>query len=119
MNITEQKIGDVVVAKIQGKFDAATTPTAESTLYRLLAARGVHLILDLSDVSYMSSAGIRLLLNLVRQARRQSGALRLAGVQPQTKRTLELVGLVPIFPLHGDVAAALGAFHSATYQLNA
>jgi anti-anti-sigma factor len=110
MNITEQQIGDVVVARLEGQLDAATAPTASSKLNSLASAEAVQLILDLSDVSYMSSAGIRVLQGVIREVRRQSGDVRLAGVQPLVKRTLEFVGLVPVLKVYDDVAAALSSF---------
>jgi anti-sigma B factor antagonist len=110
MNITQQKIGDVVIAKLEGQLNAATVSTADSKLRSLTVIGPAQLIMDLSDVSYMSSAGIRVLQTVLREVRRRAGDVRLAGVQPPVTRTLELVGLVPVLKVYDDVAAALLSF---------
>jgi anti-anti-sigma regulatory factor len=65
MQIMEQKIGEVLVAKLVGKLDAATAPSASNHLRRLTSADALRLILDLSEpkTSCMStspcSTGVR------------------------------------------------------------
>lgn len=109
MNITEQIIGDVVVVKLAGRLDATTAPSTSSQLQHMLSANVGHLILDLSDLSYMSSAGIRVLQGLLQAARRQSSDVRLAGMQSLVRHTLDLVGLLPVLQVYDDVATALAS----------
>lgn len=109
MNITEQTIGDVVVVKLDGRLDATSAPDVSSHLQHLLSADKPHLILDLSDLSYISSAGIRMLQGILQAARRQSSNIRLFGVQPMVKQTLDLVGLLPVLNVYDDLASALAS----------
>ena len=83
---------------------------AEQQLRELTAAGATRLILDMSGVAYMASAGIRMIHNLLRETRRQSGDVRLAGIQPHVKRTLDLIGLAPLLSIFDDVASALASF---------
>lgn len=86
MHITEQIIDDVTVVRLVGTLDAMTAPIVDTPLHSLTAAGAVRLVLDLSELSYLDSAGIRVLFTTIREARRQSGNLRLAGVQPPVAR---------------------------------
>lgn len=110
MNITEQQVGDIAIIKIEGQLNAGTAPVAESRIRDLVATNTVHFVLDLSELSYIASAGIRVFQVAVVEARRRSGDVRLVGVQPLVKRSLELVGLVPTLKIYDDVAAALASF---------
>jgi len=110
MYIVEQQIGAVVVAKLAGRLDAATAPSASNHLRRLISANVPRLILDLSELSYISSAGIRVLQSVLRDVRSQSGTVRLSGLQPPIQQTLELVGLMPALDVYDDVAAAIHCF---------
>ena len=110
MIITEQVAGDVAIARLEGRLDAASSAEAERKLRGLASSHGVKLILDLSQVSYVSSMGIRVLQLLLRDVRNQSGAIRLAGVQPLVRGTFDLVGLGPVFSSFDSVEAALLSF---------
>jgi anti-anti-sigma factor len=110
MHITEQHIGDVTVVRLLGALDALTAPIVDERLHSLIAANAVQLVLDLSELSYLASAGIRVLFTAMREARRQSGNLRFVGVQPLVARTLELVGVLPALNIYRDVPAAVDSF---------
>ncbi len=110
MQISHQTIGDVMIVKIDGMLDATTMPTADHYLRQLLAAQAVRLILDVSDLSYIASAGIRVLQMSIRESRRQSGDLRLVGLRPSVERTLQLVGLLPAIKVYADLPTALASF---------
>ena len=110
MDIIEQTLGDVTVVGLVGALDARTAPPVLDRLNQLIAANMARLVVDLSEVSYMASAGIRVLFTALQSARRQSGDLRLAGVQPKVARTLEMVGLLQTLSVYPDVAAAVASF---------
>lgn len=110
MHVTDRRVGDITIVKLAGTLDAATAPAAEAQLSILAAGNPVRFVLDLSELWYMTSAGIRVLQKVTKEARRQSGDVRLAQAQPNVVRTLELVGLIPVINVYADVESAIASF---------
>jgi anti-sigma B factor antagonist len=109
MKIETRELKHVSVVTVSGRVDSATAPDLQKALQDLLDAEHKQLVLDLKDVDYMSSAGLRVLVATQKAAKKDGGALRLA--QPSTRVTevFELAGLAPIFDIYPDVVEAVGA----------
>jgi anti-sigma B factor antagonist len=73
-----------------------------------------RLVLDLSGVDYVSSAGLRALLATMKDARQHGGDVRLAAVKPEVARVLDLSGFTTILKLFPDESAALSSFGATT-----
>ena len=107
INITP---GDVTIAAISGSVDSLTAEHLMEALGKAVSEHRVRLVADFSEVVYTSSAGLRALLATLKDARRQGGDFRLAGVQPGVLRVLELSGFTSILKLYGDVGSAVASF---------
>ena len=70
----------------------------------------IHLVGDFALVDYTSSAGLRALLETVKETRQRGGDLRLAAVQPDVRRILDLAGFTQILKLYGNVEEAVASF---------
>lgn len=66
-------------------------------------------VFDLAGLSYLSSAGIRVLIVVKKQLKERSGILALAGIQEYPKNVLEMAGVAPIFSLYPGVDKAVAA----------
>jgi stage II sporulation protein AA (anti-sigma F factor antagonist) len=111
MDISEENVGNVLVATIKGRLDSATSSTFAERLETLTASRK-KLILDLSGVDFVTSAGLRAVLTIVKKMKFSGGALALCGVQPQVREILDITGLAPmmdIYPSRAEGLQALGA----------
>ncbi|MEO8432386.1 MAG: STAS domain-containing protein [Acidobacteriota bacterium] len=110
MEIRFERRESVTIVSIEGSVDGATAPEATAS-FRGEAQEGrVRLIGDLAGCDYMSSAGLRALLETVKDARRRGGDLRLAAVRPEVLRVLELSGFTGILKVYPDVASAAESF---------
>ena len=87
--------------------DEATT--LRENLKKLLASTK-KVVMNLSGVSYTSSAGLRALLATVKQARSAGGDFRLAAVMPPVHKVLEMSGFTTILKLYPDVELAIASF---------
>jgi len=94
------------VVTAHGRIDAAAAPDLESQLNALLAQGGVHIVVDMADVSYISSSGLKVLLAALRQARRQQGQLILCNLQPKVASIIDMIGFDQVFLIAPDLAAA-------------
>ena len=79
MNISETRSGDVVQIKIDGRVDTTTSPQLQQAILQAFQ-KGSKLVLDFSDVEYVSSAGLRALLIGQKTANSKGGSMTLVHV---------------------------------------
>jgi anti-sigma B factor antagonist len=108
MAVSLATAGAVTVAALTGELDASTAPAVQQQLLPL-AQPGARVVLDLTAVPYMSSAGLRLLLSIYRQISANSGAIALAGVADEIKDTMGVTGFLKFFAVHDSVEAAVAS----------
>jgi anti-anti-sigma factor len=107
MQITSSTSGALNVATMEGRLDTATAAGAEATLIGMLAAPG--LVLDMTQVRYVSSAGLRILLKLAKEAKAKGAAYSLVGLQPAVREVFEISGFDKIIPSYATLAEAVAA----------
>jgi anti-sigma B factor antagonist len=100
----------VTVMQIRGHIDTATSGHLEKELQRVLRARSFRIVIELSGVDYVSSAGWGIFLSEIRRIRQQGGDLRLAGMRPEVLEVYELLEFRSVLVHHADLAAALESF---------
>ena len=110
MKIETRELKHVSVMKVVGRVDSATAPDLEKALQGLVDSDRNQIVLDLQETEYMSSAGLRVLVTMLKAAKKNGGELRLAQLSPRVKEVLELAGLTPVFGIYPDVVEAVGSF---------
>lgn len=110
MEITHQQKDHVTIVSVIGSLDALTAPTLSEFFESRLAEGHSKLVVDLASLDYTSSAGLRVLLSAVKEARSRGGDVRLAAAQPNVKKVFDLSGFVNIIKFFPDVAAAVASF---------
>lgn len=101
---------DVVVMPIKGRVDAVTSPHISAQVREHIANGARHLLVDLSNVSFLSSSGLRALLLIRKELMTQGGELRLSTLQPQVLEVFVLTGFTQVFAIHATQEEALAAF---------
>lgn len=96
MEITAQTIEDVSLIVISGDIDGKTAPIAQEQILPFCQP-GSKVLLDMTNVAYMSSAGLRLLLLLYRQVARGEGRIILVGLTDELKDTMSATGFLSHF----------------------
>lgn len=110
MNIQDMQKNGISVVQLSGSIDALTAPSITDHLGNLISSGQVRLVVDLSGVDFTSSAGLRLLLNAVKDSRAGGGDLRLAAVQPDVMKVLKISGFTNILKLFETVDDAVASF---------
>ena len=100
----------VTIIRIAGAIDAHTYEQIEEYFDNILSNGSVRLILDLSSVRYMSSAGIGVFVGGLARSRQAGGDLLLLNMTPTVHETLDLLGLAPMFFVAPDKATAVAYF---------
>ena len=94
MTIVEERNNNVLTLKIEGRLDTTTAPTLEKTINDILD--GVtELILDMNQLTYVSSAGLRVLLSTQKKMNK-IGTMKLIGVCEDVMEVFEMTGFVDI-----------------------
>ena len=111
MEITTKQYKHCDLLSIQGKVDSFTAPDLTKAIEALNSQGSFKIVLDLSKLEYMSSAGFRSLLIGQRNCKRYNrGEIVLASVPKRIMDALELTGFTPLFKIFEDVTAAVGNF---------
>lgn len=108
--ITKQfKRSDLVA--VTGRIDSGTAPQLAGVLDEINEADRFKIVLDMSGVDFISSAGLRVLISAQKACRRWNrGELVLASVPQRIYDAMDLAGFVPLFKLFDDVIEAVGSF---------
>lgn len=108
LSIEIETVGPVQVVHLGGDIDGATAPDAQAKIVAA-AEMDCRMVLDMSSVSYMSSAGLRMLLVIYRSVNNRCGQVMLAGLPGDLKDTMEMTGFLDFFHFRDTLDAAIAA----------
>ncbi len=94
----------MTIVHLQGRLDAETSPAAESQLLPRLSASGGNWLVDLKDLEFISSAGLRVFLMLAKRARECGTKLTLCSLRPGVRNVFEISGFCTIFAIEDSPA---------------
>ncbi|MBK5941124.1 STAS domain-containing protein [Halochromatium roseum] len=95
------------VLTISGQLDALSGPDYEQQINRLVAEGARRLVVDFGPLVYISSAGLRALLNTSKPLMAQGGVLVYANLQPSVREIFDMTGLLSLFQVCDSVAEAI------------
>lgn len=110
MEITINETGGVSVLNFQGKLDTTTTPDAESQVNAIIDGGATKLLVNFSELDYISSTGLRLLLASAKKLKASGGSIRVCGCNPTVKEVFEISGFVTILGVFDSEKEALEGF---------
>lgn len=99
--------------RLRGSIDTANYSVLDAALKELFFKNCHRVVLDCADVSYISSAGIGIIINALAEAQANRGNLVLMNTSPIAARTLRLFGLQDIVPMVTGRTAAETCFSAA------
>ncbi len=107
MEIVSEKQGAVVVFKLKGRLDAVTAPGFEQRCLHWLEAGESRFAVDLGEVEYISSAGIRSILNIADMLKAKDGGLALSRTSGMVEKVLQIADIPAMFPLYPTLEEAV------------
>jgi stage II sporulation protein AA (anti-sigma F factor antagonist) len=107
MDVDTRKEGNVTVVSVAGKLDAVTSPAFEQRVRGTIDAGNHAIVVDLTRLDYISSAGLRALLVLAKQVKAKGGKACLANVSSDVRSVFEMSGFGAIFELVDSVAVGV------------
>jgi|SRR5262245_35190200 len=107
MDISEDRRADAVVLALSGKLDAMTAKTFEEKILQVINSGAQRLIVDLSLLEYVSSAGLRVFLLAAKRLQANDGKIALCGLQDHIRQVFDLAGFSSILSIYGSRAEAV------------
>ncbi len=109
MKITEEPHGRVLVVTATGRLDGNTSSTFAQKIEPLIAGAEPRLLIDCSGIDFVSSAGLRVVLALVKKVKAANGVFALCAVQAPVLEVLDISGFTTMIDVHPARSAALAA----------
>lgn len=97
--VTVAGAGPECEVRLLGELDLSTAPQLRDELARLAAGGATLVTVDLSDLGFIDSTGLSVLITGLKRFRQQGGELALRSPSPSTRKVLEITGLTEVFPI--------------------
>ena len=111
-------LGEVSVIRVGGYIDTTTSAELERALDSLLKTGVVHIIIDLGNVDYISSAGWGIFISEIKGIRERGGDLKLARMIPDVYEVFELLEFHYILKAYDSVEEAIRDFDLGGREVN-
>lgn len=108
MQISEENHDAVLVISASGRIDSNTAGDLEAVLPARVESNPA-VVMDLAQVAYVSSAGLRVLLRGAKISKSTGNTLVLCGLDPSVQEVFDISGFTSIFTITPDIGSALGA----------
>jgi anti-sigma B factor antagonist len=116
MEISHRPMNRVDLLEVAGRVDAATASKLKQQIDALFEEGRYRIVLDLAKLEYVSSPGLRVLIEARKRAREwkitdlEGGDIRIANLPPKVKEVFDLTGFTSLFEMYGDTVEAVGSF---------
>jgi anti-sigma B factor antagonist len=96
ININVENKGQITIIAMAGELDSISSPEAQEQIFPLIQ-HGCKILLDMTDVTYMSSAGLRTLLLMYRQIQDHVGDVVITGLGDEVRDVMAITGFLDFF----------------------
>lgn len=107
ININKNSNG-ITVVEMTGDIDASTAPEVQEKVLGSAEEKS-KILMDMTNVPYMSSAGLRMLLSVYRQVTGKEGKLVIVGLSEEIQETMDVTGFLDFFTVCATVEAGVAA----------
>ena len=109
MEIQIKESGGACVVSVAGRLDSISASDYEKSMNQLIADGKTRFVVDFSEPSYISSAGLRVLLSTAKQLKPKGGLVLFANLQGNVQEVIEMTGFSTILGIHDSIDSALAA----------
>jgi len=108
-SIQHEHNGNVMVVTVSGRVDSVTAATLDAELAKIIQ-ENKKIVLDLKDVVYLSSAGVRAIVRVSQSAQKSQGGVKLARIPNSVMEVLENVGMMEVLNSYPSIDDAVANF---------
>jgi anti-sigma B factor antagonist len=109
-NITKETNGDIEIIKIGGYLDAHTAQFLEQEIESSLKSQKYKIVVDFSDLDYISSAGLGVFMAFIEDVRQNQGDIKLTNMKEKVFAVFDLLGFPLLFDILGTREEAISKF---------
>jgi anti-sigma B factor antagonist len=102
MDISEDRKADAVILALSGKLDATTAKTFEDRILGVINSGTQRLVVDLSQLDYVSSSGLRVFILAAKRLQTVGGKIVLCSMKDQVRQVFDLAGFSSILSIYGS-----------------
>jgi anti-anti-sigma factor len=113
LTLRVEDAGGCLVGRLSGATDLSNAAQLEGQVRNVVELGERHLVVDLSETTFLDSAALAALVSAHHRATVLGGSIRLAGAKGPVRRILAVTRLDRILEHHGDLAAAIAAAFSS------
>jgi anti-anti-sigma factor len=111
MNLNVKRVNNVVVVYLSGRLDVHLSAEIEKEINKIIQNEpNTNLLMNLNDVEYMSSSGLRIFVSTMRILKEQKRLLKLCNMNNAVKKIFEVVELMDMFDIYESEEEALKSF---------
>lgn len=110
VSLKEKKTGDLLVLYMSGRLDAVSAPPVEHRVFDFISQGEHKIILDFSNIDYLSSAGMRMLLSVTKKLKNNDGRMVICNISNNVMDILKMSGFDHILDIAKTEENALQKF---------
>lgn len=107
MEITEERRENILILRVIGRLDASTSKTMEERLLSIIDSGEGRLVIELSQLDYISSAGLRVFLLAAKRMGNTNGRMILCSLKGVVKQVFDIAGFSSFLTLAGSTEEAI------------
>ena len=111
MGVETERLGDILIAKTDGRVDGANAREFQVALEAAIDPGERAVILDMEQLSYISSAGLRVILLTARALQDRNAKFAICSLSESIREVFEISGFDKIISVHASRAEALASFN--------
>jgi len=107
MDISDKIIGQICVLKVSGRIDSSSSPELEKKINKLISQGEKNILLNFSNLEYISSAGLRVLLVSAKKLKSVNGKFMICCIKGMVKDVFVMSGFIDILTIFKNEEEAL------------
>lgn len=104
--VAREDHSDVSILRLKGFLDAHTAPNFEQAIQELIEESRYRIIVSMSDLSYISSAGLGVFMGFIEEIREKNGDIKLSNMSEKVYKVFDLLGFPALYQIFREEAEA-------------
>jgi anti-sigma B factor antagonist len=109
--VAREDHSDVSILRLKGFLDAHTAPKFEQAIQQLLSERRYKIIVSMSDLNYISSAGLGVFMGFIEEIRDNKGDIKLSNMPDKVYKVFDLLGFPALYQIYKEETEAAKKYY--------
>jgi anti-sigma B factor antagonist len=110
--VAREDRSDVSILRLKGFLDAHTAPKFEQAIQQLLIERRFKIIVSMTDLNYISSAGLGVFMGFIEEIRDNKGDIKLSNMPDKVYKVFDLLGFPALYQIFKEEDEATTKYHN-------